>query len=54
MGGASPKKGPQTGSAKIPGLFNRRFRPHLEIMMETKHANPRRLVPLIPILRDWV
>ncbi|MFL4470938.1 RNA polymerase sigma factor [Tateyamaria armeniaca] len=50
MGGPLPKKGAKGGSAKIPGLFNRRFGPHLMPMMETKHVNPRRLVPLIPIL----
>jgi len=50
MGGALPKKGAVAASAKIPGLFNHRFAPHLSDMMENKHPNPRRLVPLIPIL----
>ncbi|WP_299725382.1 RNA polymerase sigma factor [uncultured Tateyamaria sp.] len=37
-------------SAKIPGLFKPRLTPHLGGMMEHKHPNPQRLVPLIPIL----
>ena len=50
MGGASPKKGADHGSARIPGLFNRCLHAQGMDMMEQKHANPRRLVPLIPIL----
>ena len=50
MGEALPKKGVRCRSARIPGLFNSRLDPHLWVMMEPKHPNPRRLVPLIPIL----
>lgn len=50
MGEASPKKGAKRGSARIPRLFKPAVGAHLCSMMEQKHPNPRRLVPLIPIL----
>lgn len=50
MGGALPKKGVTGLSARIPGLFTGTVQAHLPLMMETKTPNPRRLVPLIPML----
>ena len=50
MGGASPKKGADAGSARIPGVLKPQIGAHLHAMMEKQSPPSRRLVSLIPML----